>query len=91
MPGRTRNSKDSGTDSDNPSKTPSTHAGVPKPDPPLEATRPVQSNQRVNIGQMLPQTWSTPSSDQVVDLSKAVLSHSSTLDERRFKFGMDVQ
>ena len=56
-----------------------------------EASKPIPFYQQVNIGQMPPRIWNTLSPDQAVDLSKTVLSHSSILDERRFKFAMEAE
>ncbi|HEU5341453.1 hypothetical protein [Edaphobacter sp.] len=57
---------------------------------PPKTKLPTQFNQQNNFYQQIPSNaWDRLSADQVVDLSKQILRHMDTLDERNYKFAMD--
>ncbi len=63
---------------------------LPPPPAPPKTKTPVQFNQQVNVYQQIPQSaWNGLSSDQIVDLSKVVLSQMETIDNHQFEYVMD--
>ena len=91
MPSRTLDPRDPGIDHIDPPETASNEVAPPESEQSPETSRPVHFNQQANIGHVPPQIWGRLSADQVLDLSKMLLSDSSTLDERRFKFAMEAE
>jgi hypothetical protein len=56
--------------------------------PPTTKT-PFQFNQQINIQQIPPRAWEKLSADQIVDLTKTIMTQIEKTDERQFKWAID--
>jgi hypothetical protein len=62
-------------------------AGLPPVNPPNTKT-PFQVNQQFNIQQIPPRAWERLTSEQIVDVSKAVIDQVERMDQRHFTLAL---
>jgi len=63
-------------------------SSLPPVVPPTTKT-PFQFNQQINIQQIPPRAWEKLSADQIVDLTKTIMSQIEKTDERQFKWAIE--
>ncbi len=69
-------------------QTGQTEVGLPPVVPP-QTTAPFQFNQQVNIEQIPPKVWERLAPEQIVDLSKAIVSQVERMDKRHYELAVE--
>jgi hypothetical protein len=71
-----------------PSPTGQPEAGLPPVVPP-QTSAPFQFNQQVNIQQIPPKVWERLTPEQIVDLSKTIVSQVERMDKRHYELALE--
>ena len=62
---------------------------IPSPPPTPDTKTPIQFNQQINVQNIPPSAWGILNSEQILELSKAIIHQTDVIDERHYKFAMD--